>query len=747
LPLLAGAFAGGMVLAAALGGPWAATALVTALLAASATLRGRLTPLIAVAAIATATAGHARYLDERDAPPPPVATTRGPHLVEGTLRAGSSIRGRTARADLDVVRLDGRPTNGGLRLTYVATDEPLRAGDRVVFRGEIEDPPAIEAFDYAAYLRGRDIHGVVAFPDTLRILARNEGTLVERSLRAVRRSAIERIERSLPEPEASLAIGMLLGRQATLAPSLEADLRTTGTSHLVVVSGQNVALVLGVLTALLAAALPRRRAATIALCALPAYVLLVGAEPPVVRAAVMAAGLVPGAATGRRSPGWIYLLYATALMLALEPGLVDSASFQLSVTATAGVILVAPPLRDTAAGLLHTGTRGLFFALVEVWATATGALLTTLPVQVAVFESVPLAALPANIAVAPLYPAILTLATLAAMAGGIDAAADLLWSVGAAVPRLFVDTVHAFAAVEAAPVSVREPFLFGAGWYALLGGATWLVQRRPTFLLAPRAAARALAPVTVLAIGVGFAIAALGPAPEAPAVTVLDVGQGLAVLVRGSEGVALVDAGLPDGSALRALPRSTARTLTALVVTHRDIDHAGGAAEIDRRMRVRRILGQRDGAEPLAAGDRLDLGGGTQIEVLSPPREGFPGRTSENDRSLVLLVTLDGQRVLLAADVEAATERWLVRGGQPLDAAALVAPHHGSRTSSTAEFIEAVTPSMAVISAGAGNPYGHPHPEVVERYQARGVRVLNTAQHGTVTLRARGGSIEAVTAR
>ncbi|MSP22934.1 MAG: DUF4131 domain-containing protein [Dehalococcoidia bacterium] len=260
--------------------------------------------LVAVAVLAAGVAGVARYLEARATPPPALANARGAHLIEGVVRADPTTHGRFGRLDLDVDHLDARPTSGGVRISFVLDSAPPHEDDRLAIRCEIEAPPEVEACDYPAYLAGRDIYGVVGFPEDLRILNRNEGSSITRALRALRRGAINHIERSLPEPESSLAVGMLIGRQGNLAPDLEADFRSTGTSHLVVVSGQNVALVLSVLTAGLATVVSRRRAALLALAALPGYVVLVSAEPPIVRAVVMAVGSPSAAQPGGGRQDW-----------------------------------------------------------------------------------------------------------------------------------------------------------------------------------------------------------------------------------------------------------------------------------------------------------------------------------------------------------------------------------------------------------------------------------------------------------
>lgn len=794
-PLLAGAYLAGTLVAAALGGPWWATAAVGALLAGALLLvRGASrrpdagSALLLGAALLLAAAGHARLAEAESAPPGPLALAAAegiaPHAVLGVARDDASVRGALARVDLRIESLDGMPASGGLRLTLPAPAKPLLAGERLSLVAEIEEPPDLEGFDYAAFLRRRGIDAVAAFPDSLERLG-DAGGGPRAALRALRREAVANVERALPEPEAALAAGVLLGERGALPAELDEALRVTGTAHLVVVSGQNVALLLGSAIPLLTLALSRRRAALLVLLLLPAYVLLVGAEPPVVRAALMAVGIALAQVAGRRTPGWIYLLYALAAMLAWEPLLARDVAFQLPATATAGVLLLAPPLRSVAVAVLRVAPGGAGAALIELAATATGAALAVTPVQAAAFGELPLLTVPANVIVAPLYEATLAVALLGALLGDIDPAAELLRAAGSLAPAAFVRVVRALAELPGASVPIGAPLLAGAAWYAALAAATWwltgaarrLGERPPGAGSDADAPARALAggagghrggtlwrgwPATaLLAVAAGALWAAALERSEPHArVTVLDVGQGSAILVEDGGAAVLIDAGPPDGSALRALGRvRDARTLDAVIVTHADADHAGGLPELLRRLRVGAVLtgpgaGLAGGARPdesmanagtIDIGDRVRLSPRVTLEVLSPPVV-TAGRAhaSDNDGSLVLLHIGD-RRVLLPADIEAPAERWLVGSGLPLRADALVLPHHGSRGSSTPELVAAVRPSLAVVSAGTGNRHGHPHDEVLARYA--GALLARTDQHGDVTLTSDGERLWARSAR
>ena len=746
VPLLAGAFALGVAVAAAVGGPWWFTALVAGALAAAAALRWPRSAVAVGVVGALVVTGHARFEAADNRPVPAFASVVGVHDVVGVAREDATVRGSLARVDIDVERLDSAPYEGGVRVTVPAPRAPLRAGDRIAFTGEIEPPPVIEEFDYASYLRARGIHAVAAYPDRFDVVGHEARSAPAEALARLRRWSVGNIERALPEPEASLAAGMLIGERRSMPAALTDDLRVTGTTHLVVVSGQNVALVIGVAVAMLTAFVSRRRAAVVALALLPAYVVFVGADPPVVRAAFMAVGIVLASALGRRTPAWVFLLYAVAVMLALDPLLARDVSFQLSASATAGVILVAPPLRDRALALLGGRAERWAWA-VEGCAVATGAALAVLPVQAAVFERVSLVQVPANVVVAPLYEGTLLVAAAGALLGWLPPAADVLYHVGRLLPAAFVGLVAAISAVPHATAPIEAPLPFALVWYGALGGVVWLLARRPVAPGAlalspgrPRGVART---ASLAAVAGGLWLAVLTPGEAQASVTVLDVGQGLAVLVEDGGAAVLIDAGPPDGAVASALPRAyRGRSLDAVILTHDDADHAGGLPAVERRVEVERVFlnpaAHLPGApgDHIAIGDRVRVSDRTTIEVLSPPLGTPRDARNDNDASLVLLVTIGDRRVLLPADIAAPAERRLTSRAVDLRADALVVPHHGSNSSSTPEFIAAVRPQVAVISVGARNPYGHPNAEALARYE--GVRVYRTDQHGNVALRSDG---------
>jgi competence protein ComEC len=226
-------------------------------------------------------------------------------------------------------------------------------------------------------------------------------------------------------------------------------------------------------------------------------------------------------------------------------------------------------------------------------------------------------------------------------------------------------------------------------------------------------------------------------------VNVLDVGQGLAVVVQTRRRTLLYDTGpayrsgsnAADNVLLPYFRHRGIRQLDGVVVSHADLDHAGGVTAIRDAMPVRRLLA----GEPLAGLDAIPCRAGqnwrydgVDFQVLHPPAV---AHGQGNNRSCVLLLQLGEHRVLLSGDIEASAERELVAKRVLPGVDAVIVPHHGSRTSSTLPFVRALRPSLAIVSSAYGNHWGFPKADIVQRWQASGAVVLNTATSGAVELK------------
>jgi competence protein ComEC len=645
-------------------------------------------------------------------------------------------------------------------------------GQRVVLDGSPESRPDSP---YGSYLERTGVAGTILS----RSLEVEAGPAqASAALEGVRRAAATALARVLPEPEAGLAAGILIGLRERVDRDLAADFTTAGVSHVVAISGWNIAIVAAAVGAL-GGSLGRRRRSVLTMLAIVAYVCFSGASPSVVRAAAMAGVVLLARESGRAGRAAAALGWAVALLLLADPALIADAGFQLSSLATAGLIAWATPLGDRVRRISEGRVPGW---LAESLGVSLAAQAATLPVVLATFGRLALIAPLANLAIVPVVPVAMAAGGVAFVAGALAelGAPDVLTAVLAfpgwlaltimvAIARFAADVPFASATLDpptnymAAGASVVS--LAGLEWRRRhprrRGAAPAAVAVARDRTRVPRAVARSTrVAVIALASSVALTAAVVIERPSGrPTVTVLDVGQGDAILVEGSRGGRLLVDGGPDPDRLlveldRRIPPWD-RRLDAVVLSHPHEDHVAGLALLLERYRVGRtfepgmlgpgpgyaawaaeLAGRPTPSSLLAAGDRLAVDD-IALEVLWPVRGSVPRTprdtgTGINNVSIVLLGSVAGRRFLLTGDVEEEVDPELL--GRVGNVDLLKIAHHGSRTASTDGFLDAADPTVAVASAGAGNPYGHPAPATLARIEARGARVLRTDRDGSVAI-------------
>jgi competence protein ComEC len=541
----------------------------------------------------------------------------------------------------------------------------------------------------------------------------------------VARDAIAgRIRAALGErPATGIIAGLSVGLQDALSAEQWRQLARSGTSHLMAISGMHIG-VFAVMAAWLASRLQRwrqrrgargaaRDAAVLAgsLAAL-AYGALAGWSVPTQRTVIMI-GIVAWALRGRRRVAAADALALGAIaVLLLDPLAPLAAGFWLSFGAVAAILLVAGGRRA------RTGVVA-DFARTQ-WAVTAG----LVPVLAASFGAVSIVSAGVNIVAIPLYtlvvvPLVLVGTALLVVlpATGTATLQGVAWLIERTWPLIAVPAQWSWAAWGVAGL---EPW----AWLALSAGAA--------AALAPLPAAGRLS-------GIVLVIAAclwrpVPPEHGAVRFTLLDVGQGLAAVVETRRRVLVYDTGPAfrsgsDAGAMAVEPflrHQGLRHVDVLVASHDDLDHAGGAASVAARVPVGRFVAS--GAalagmgivEPCRRGQRWTWDGVT-FEWLHPGTARFD---KDNDNSCVLRVTAGPHTVLLTGDIERQAEADLVAAGEIEPEDIMTVPHHGSRTSSTADLVAATRPRWALVPAGHRNRWGFPKPEVVARWQSAGAEVL-----------------------
>ncbi|GMR14165.1 MAG: DNA internalization-related competence protein ComEC/Rec2 [Gemmatimonadota bacterium] len=621
--------------------------------------------------------------------------------------------------------------------------------------------------------KGRpDLAGVL-FLDSLVVARDPPGATIRQRIRArmVRsRGSLQATLHTLFPETAPLAEALILARKESLTPERREIFARSGTAHLLAISGFHVGVLAGLMMALarLAGAGPRRATFAAALGAW-AYVAFIGAPDAASRAALILSLFVVGRLLGRPVLPSGALATAFLLLLLVDPAALGRPGLQLSFAGAAGLLYGMKPI----SALLARGWTGRTPSVVRTGiAAGVSASLATLPLVAWHFDRVSLVGIPATLMAAPLValaiPGLLAVLLSAPvwpgfarfLAGGVDL-----------VLRALEVVVKAWAGLPFA--SVWLPRLWVAG--GVLGAivALWYVRRRSDVGRRTRFA------VVVLGLAggwIGSPIVGSWAGGDSVEFFFLDVGQGDAIVIRSPKGRwILVDAG-PRSRSFDAgrrvvvpfLRRHGVRRLEALILTHPDLDHMGGAAAVIENLNVGVVV---DPATAVAkeeyatllsaaasvgaswmgarAGTRFDLDG-VSVTILAPEAAGTgAGRTAgedlvasgapidANERSVVLELRYGAFRAILTGDAPTSVERRLIAGAASGPLQLLKVGHHGSATSTSADALEVWRPAVAVISVGARNRYRHPAREVTDRLERAGAWILRTDRDGTISLRGR----------
>jgi competence protein ComEC len=669
--------------------------------------------------------------------------------VLGTVSSLPAVSERSVRFEFEPESAAGERLPRKLLLSWYRSadfDPQVHPGERWLLAVRLRRPHGQvnpHGFDYEAWLLERGI-GATGY-------VRQRG---EQKKLGLRNSLLDRIEQAREAvrsrffaqlgatPAAGILAALAVGDQRAIAAEEWRLFSRTGVTHLMSISGLHVTLVSGLFAWLVgffwrrvpgaALRLPARKAAAAAaIAAALGYTLLAGFAVPALRTFYMVSVVAAALWAGRMaSPARTLALALGAVVLA-DPWAPLAPGFWLSFGAVALIFYVAT-------GWTERESRLKQYGRIQ-WAISVG----LAPAALLLFGQISLAGPLANAVAIPLVSAVITPLALGAAVLPLPEVLDA----GAWLVQWLLQFLEWCAALPGALWQQHVPPAWSVA--AALAGVAWL--------LAPRG-------VPGRACGVALMAPAFYVMPPAPAggeawITAFDVGQGLAVMVRTASRTLLYDAGPVFGAEsdsggrvlVPALRAAGLGSVDLMILTHEDADHIGGALTVLESVEVARLassLPAGHALNTLVEGPRRCIAGtawewdGVRFELVHPP--GRHESLRRNDQSCVLRVASTGGAMLLTGDIERSAESTLVEHGTDfLKADVLLVPHHGSRSSSSREFIAAVAPRWAVVTAGYRSRFGHPSAEVLERYRAAGVSILRTDLDGAVFVRLGPGAVEA----
>lgn len=679
--------------------------------------RGRLLYAAAVLGVLYSVLRAQPFLDQRW----PAGRHGGDLTTQGTI---ASLPERGA----DSVRFMFVPTDETLprrvRVSWYRDFQPVRGGECWQLTLRMRTPHGSMnpgSFDYEGWLFQQGIGATASVREAVRCESSHGNPILR-----MRQHIADRLQAWVPEPKSrALLAALTIGDRSGFSDDDWDAFRLTGTTHLVAISGFNIGIAaaasffllrwLWSLVPRLCLWIPAQRVALLgsALVAF-AYALLAGFEPPVQRAVVMLWVILAAAWTYRLAEASRVLALAWLAVLLLDPFATLSAGTWLSFGAVAVIFYVALGRRES---------PGFWLAALKVQLALAVALI---PLSLYFFHGTSLIAPLVNLVAVPLFAVLTPLALGSLLLSLVFPASAwvLLMPVSIALQKVSGTLLVPLSYPELWFAASPMPYALGLG---LIGIA---------LLFTPRGLP--LKPLGVLCL-----LPLFSPVDRAPKqgfeLTALDVGQGLAIVVRTSNHSLLFDAGPAfdagfDAGESVVVPYLLSQGVTRLdrmMISHTDLDHRGGAPAVRRLMTVGDEMGALAG-EPCRQGQSWEWDG-VHFEVLNGPMPGL----SINNGGCVLKIESPEYSALLPADIEKkAEQRLLQEMPERLRADVLIAPHHGSKTSSTEAFVQAVNPAVVIYAAGWRNHFKHPRPEVVARYAELESLQYVTGNVGALTVRA-----------
>ena len=701
--------------------------------------------------------------------------------LKGIINRAPDVRDKSTHVYLSDIKIntsDGWKGVDGQVLLFVYRYPEYTYGDELLVDGELKTPQNFDDFDYRDYLANQGIYTTMLFPK-IEVLDTGKGFPPLAWIYSLRNRLSQIMAEILPEPQAALAQGMILGIRGNIPPSLQDNFMLSGTTHILVISGSQFNIVAGILVSTGLWLFGKRRYLYIwlALAAIWVYALLTGMSPPVIRSAIMVSLFLIAELLGRQRSAITVLAFAAAVMLAITPRLFGDASFQLTFMSTLGMVLVAPRLQSMGRKMISAklGEEGFVVSSVN-WISDSlfvtlGVTIVIWPIIAYYFGIFSIVSPLATLLILPALPYLIFSGALAAATGVfiLTAGQVLGWLVWLFATYMLA-IINGFAVLPIYSIKIEG---FNLAWlwvyYTLLASVLWILVHLSNIKITFKRLSNFITKISVpavnlpvkwivaplLMIAILTTLIACTMPDDKLHVSFLDVGQGDAILIRTPNHQDILVDGGPSAQTIseelgKHLPFWD-RTIELVVLTHPHVDHLNGLIETLKRYRVKQILyldtdyqssveqewlsliREKQIKSILAqAGQVIDLGTDEiAVQVINPtPDSSLP----DEDNGVVLRLSAGKLSFLLTSDISKEAELDLIMRRAVLPATVLKVSHHGSNYSSSAEFLAVVDPELAVISVGADNDYGHPGEETLMRLVAEvGVdNIYRTDEDGTI---------------
>jgi competence protein ComEC len=688
----------------------------------------------------------------------------------------------------------------GKILIFIPHYPEYQYGDILWVKGRLENPPSFASFDYQAYLAQEGIYFTMLQPQ-INVQAKGAGARPLEWIYSLRERSAKSLSAALPEPQASLAQGIVLGLRSTIPDDLKHNLSITGTAQLLAISGINLSIIAGILVTIGLWLFGRRYYIYVwlALLIIWVYSLLTGMQPPVIRSAIMASVFLMAELLGRQKNAFVAMAFSAAIMVAITPRVLWDVSFQLSFLAIAGLIFIAPPIQELGRRAVHRILADDGFAspaaivVTDSFSITIGALVAVWPLIALNFGIFSVVGPLSNFLIAPALSPIIILGAITAFVGIISMpVAQVIGWIAWIFLSYMIWMINVFASLPLASIGTGgvsndlKWIYYGALTVVIAFKTNYrklsqLIKRISDDLKTGTSGAMnswtrlpkkwVIIPLLAAAFLTSFTAATM---PDNDLhVSALDVGEGDAILIQTGSQNLLIDGGPSPQAVTLALGRHLPfwnRNIDMIILTHPHLDHLSGLIEVLQRYRVTQILAPnlsstdpsfRQWTDLLRAknipctlacsGQQITLKDGTRLDIINPPDTSTGKRESDLENGgIAAKLTRDKISFLFTADIGQEAETRLLSQRADLASTVLKVAHHGSATSTGPDFLAVVRPQVAVISVGKSNTFGHPSAKVIADLKAGSVKdgnVFRTDLSGTIEFISDGQSLRVKTDR
>ncbi len=673
------------------------------------------------------------------------------------VKRNDNFTGFTLEASKIRIKEKFYPIQGKVSVLLKDLKVDIDYGDKIEIRGRLSKLEGLEnpgVSSFSSYLQGKGIYCQFFCYSKPRILSRKGGNILVRLGIAVRNKFLSVIKETMPEPYSSLFGSIVFGSSASpISPETEENYRKAGVIHLLVASGTQVSILIGVCLSLVRSFnIPLWFGVIFTSIINLLFTIMTGAGSSIVRATIMGEITMLGLAFEREKDFYTSLALAALVLLIINPLNLFDLGFQLSFAATWALVYIAPVI---------SGKLSKFPKLIaEGIAVSAAPVLATTPITFYNFSQISIAAFFTNFLIIT-WVEVLVVLGFASTAGGVLflPIAQILNGTNILILKILDFIVSTISHFQFSCIYMPQPtFPIIIGYYVILIGAIEILRRgqMPAFSKSKLV----IALLFIVSIFI-WNSQSVGQPPNQLAVTVLDVGQGDSILVEIPSGQKmLIDGG--DGKAgkrvvVPVLKRKGINKLDIIVLTHPHDDHVGGLYDVLKDIKVDLVL---EGGQPhtsssyyrflkiieekkipyklARAGQTINLGE-VKGYILNPTEPFLEGTNSDlNNNSVAIRLIYNKVKILLAGDIEKEGEGRILEFFPDLRADVLKAGHHGSKTSSSSEFLEGVKPKIAIISVGKRNNFFHPHPSTLERLRNHGIKIYRTDLNGAVMVKTDG---------